>query len=469
MDFEWDDQDDLQINAEDRERENLALLERRWTVREHQQVLRRRSAAGSLTEAEADELRGFDRELETIVLDLFALNMGLVRSYVARFTGKSSNLAEDLESAGRVGLMQAIDSFQPGRGGFGTWAYKPVKREILLAVRHADHQHLNASDFDRRPAVLRAAEAWAASHPADTPQDIVAIAKAANTTVPQTRRILHSVRLESLNAPSSGLDSSTLAERIGDQGPTVEEQALLALDVHSLWQGIDLLDAREIYVLTRRFGLDGEAEQTLEAIGRTLGLSREAVRQIQVKALAKLSHDVFLPRAAEPADPAMGAVGQAELSSPERSADAGSKAAQDAGLATHDARPTGPEREVTTAPDPDSADGENAEDEPSAGGVLSAPTETVDAGAADAGYAPPAGDGRRKDPHTAEQAYPDADGAPLGPPDSWVADPPARVRPPRHHYPSGPIDMQWTAGPSPPPTPLDGSDHDPAAGRADGG
>lgn len=53
-------------------------------------------------------------------------------------------------------------------------------------------------------------------------------------------------------------------------------------------EGLPNLDGRELYVLTRRFGLDGEPEESLRVIGERLGLSREGVRQIQQKALAKL-------------------------------------------------------------------------------------------------------------------------------------------------------------------------------------
>ncbi|WP_192808590.1 sigma factor-like helix-turn-helix DNA-binding protein [Actinomadura montaniterrae] len=56
--------------------------------------------------------------------------------------------------------------------------------------------------------------------------------------------------------------------------------------------GLPNLNTRELYVLTRRFGLDREEEQPLRVIGEQLGLSREGVRRIQQKALAKLNEPI---------------------------------------------------------------------------------------------------------------------------------------------------------------------------------
>ena len=58
--------------------------------------------------------------------------------------------------------------------------------------------------------------------------------------------------------------------------------------------GLAALDARELYVIVRRFGLDGEPEDKLADIGETLALSREAVRQIEAKAIAKIQHPLVL-------------------------------------------------------------------------------------------------------------------------------------------------------------------------------
>ncbi len=60
--------------------------------------------------------------------------------------------------------------------------------------------------------------------------------------------------------------------------------------------GLTLLDDRELFVILRRFGLDGADSQNLASLAEMLSLSREAVRQIESKGLGKLQHSVTLRR-----------------------------------------------------------------------------------------------------------------------------------------------------------------------------
>lgn len=84
-------------------------------------------------------------------------NYGLLRKYVKLFTGSASREdAKDFEAAGRLGLMRAIDNYDPYRGSFAQWAFKPIQREVLRAVHSADHNNMNPGDFERRPEILRA-------------------------------------------------------------------------------------------------------------------------------------------------------------------------------------------------------------------------------------------------------------------------------------------------------------------------
>ena len=66
------------------------------------------------------------RQIERINEEIVTLNFGLVRNYVSRFTRASRNGLEDFESAGVVGLMQAIDSYDPAMGPLGQWAFLQV-------------------------------------------------------------------------------------------------------------------------------------------------------------------------------------------------------------------------------------------------------------------------------------------------------------------------------------------------------
>ncbi|MEV5751295.1 sigma-70 family RNA polymerase sigma factor [Actinoallomurus sp. NPDC052308] len=270
---------------------NDELFARCIRVRELLADLRAKVDAGEIDDFSEAALRRTERELEDVTLEIMTANYGLVRRYVAMFTSKCNEHSEDFESAGKVGLLWAISSYDPSRGPFSSWAFKPIQREVLRAVRDADHPNLNPGDFEKRPVILAATQAFSAQFGTDAPYDYADIARRAGTTEAQVRRVLDAPRLDSLHAPSggSGEEETPWAERLADPSPSVEDEVLLRFDLRTVSDhGLPGLDARERYVLTRRFGLDGEPEEPLHLIGDRLGLSREGVRQIQQKALAKL-------------------------------------------------------------------------------------------------------------------------------------------------------------------------------------
>jgi RNA polymerase sigma factor (sigma-70 family) len=279
-----------QANDDYRSR-NDELFARRMRLQELLADLRAKADAGEIDSLSEAALRRAEYELEGVTLEIMTANYGLVRRYVAMFTSKCNEHSEDFESAGKVGLLWAISSYDPSRGPFSSWAFKPIQREVLRAVRDADHPNLNPGDFEKRPVILAATQEFSAEFGLDAPYDYTDIARRAGTTEAQVRRVLDAPRLDSLHAPSGGSGDEEIPweDRLADPSPGVEEEVLLQFDLRAVsHHGLPGLDAREQYVLTRRFGLDGEPEEPLHLIGDRLGLSREGVRQIQQKALAKL-------------------------------------------------------------------------------------------------------------------------------------------------------------------------------------
>jgi RNA polymerase primary sigma factor/RNA polymerase nonessential primary-like sigma factor len=211
------------------------------------------------------------------------------------FTSRSTEHSEDFESAGKVGLLRAISSYDPARGSFSSWAFKPIQREVLRAVRDADHPNLNVGDFEKRPVIRAAERAFLEEKGTDAPPDYADIAKRAGVSEAQVRRVLAPPRLESLQSSPPGQDEDVVPweDRLTDLSPSLEEDVLVRSYLQAVvGKGLPSLDARARYVLTRRFGLDGEPAQSLRVIGERLGLSREGVRQIQQKALAKLKDPI---------------------------------------------------------------------------------------------------------------------------------------------------------------------------------
>ncbi|GAA4096802.1 MULTISPECIES: sigma-70 family RNA polymerase sigma factor [Actinomadura] len=282
--------------AEEFRSRNDMLFARRKELQQQLTGLRARADADELDMLSELALRRAERELEDVTHEILNMNFGLVRRYVAMFTSRSSEHIEDFESAGKVGLLWAISSYDPDRGPFASWAFKPIQREVLRAVRDADHPNLNPGDFEKRPAILAAERAYLEEAGPDAPVDHAVIARRAGVTEAQVRRVLDAPRLDSLHAPAGGQaeDEAPWEERLADSSPSIETEVLLRLDLRAISsRGLPNLDSRERYVLTRRFGLDGDPEQSLRVIGERLGLSREGVRQIQQKALAKLVEPIM--------------------------------------------------------------------------------------------------------------------------------------------------------------------------------
>lgn len=267
---------------------NSALFQRR---RELQQQL-----------AELDEeiagnrvVHRLRRSIEDVTAEIVQFNLGLVRSYCKRFTANSTrDDSADFEAAGLLGLMRAIDSFDPEQGRFGQWAFKPIQREVLRAVRDADHPNVNLGDFERRPEILRAFRHLQGEDDRYNPT-YAEVATVVGATIDQVRRVLVPPKLESVDQAASEQNDVTLGDTIESTSPgpetvVVSSMMLSALRTH----GLAALDPRELFVIVRRFGLDGEPPEKLAGIGETLGLSREAVRQIEAKAVAKIQHPMVL-------------------------------------------------------------------------------------------------------------------------------------------------------------------------------
>ena len=256
---------------------------------------------GRLPNALRDRRRRLNLDLETVTWDIFEFNKGLVRSYVKKFTSNTSyEDSEDFMSAGSVGLMRAIDSFRVDQGRFGHWAYKPIQREVLRAVRDADYENMNPGDFEKRPDILRAQkELIVESGKEDFHPTLEAVAIKAGVTLKQADRVLNAPKLDSIHAPVGDEGDATVGDMIISSDIDLSDSVVSKLEVEALEAfGLSCLDRRELFVLARRFGLDCEPEQRLSAIGDMLGLSREAVRQVESKALAKLMHPTTLRKIA---------------------------------------------------------------------------------------------------------------------------------------------------------------------------
>jgi DNA-directed RNA polymerase sigma subunit (sigma70/sigma32) len=282
------------VKSSDYEDRNKELFRKRDEVNER---ITAALASETLSNVQRRRLDRSLREVDDLTTDIYELNLGLVRAVVKKFTAHSSvDDALDYESAGVVGLMRAIDSYDPELGSFSSWAYKPIQREVLRAVRANEHRSLNGGDFERRPRILAAEKSLAEE--LGRPATLDEIAAEAEVTREQVRRVVFAPHTGSLNTVVSSDGAATeVGDLVANNESDISDVLSAAALVSSLSSnGIPLLGERELFVLVRRFGLDDEPTQNLSAIGATMGLSREAVRQIECKALARLQHPTILRR-----------------------------------------------------------------------------------------------------------------------------------------------------------------------------
>lgn len=243
------------------------------------------------TAAQRRELGRLARDLDRVTAQMVEANYGLVRKYARRFSGQASQRdVEEYEQAGALGLMAAIDSFDPDAGLFSPWAWRYIQREVLQMVRAVDHPNMNMTDFEVQHKVRAAVREQEERNP-DQPIDRAAAAHAANVTVQQVNRVLDKHILVSADAPVGEGADATVGDFIVQPEADVADEVIAHISQEALERhALPLLKAQELYVLLRYLGMDAEPAEGYQAIGESLGLSREAVRQAYLRAMAKLKH-----------------------------------------------------------------------------------------------------------------------------------------------------------------------------------
>jgi len=196
----------------------------------------------------------------------------------------------DLISEGNIGLMKAVERFNPAKGAklstYGAWWIKQsIKRAlanqsktIRLPVHLVDKitkmrrvAHKLAEELGREPTDAEVAEEMGLPR----------------AKVAQLREV--SVRPASLNAPLGDEDATEFGEIVGDENAQTPFELLRDQTMRAeVREVLRELDPREAEIITARFGLDGNKERTLEEVGRKFKVTRERVRQIQNIALKKL-------------------------------------------------------------------------------------------------------------------------------------------------------------------------------------
>ncbi|GIW86112.1 MAG: hypothetical protein KatS3mg108_0436 [Isosphaeraceae bacterium] len=214
-------------------------------------------------------------------------NLRLVIKIARQYAGGPLTL-EDLVGEGNLGLIRAVECFRPEFGTrFSTYAAHWIKQAIRQALT-------NTTATIRLPAHMvsllrrwsRTARGLARSLGREPSFDEVA--DALRLRFAQREMVAQAMQARRLVHETTEDDSAWSSEEAPDPRPPVELHYELDEQRQAVLRRLERLDHRELTVITLRFGLDGQEPMTLKEIGRRLGITREWVRKIELRAVRKL-------------------------------------------------------------------------------------------------------------------------------------------------------------------------------------
>jgi RNA polymerase primary sigma factor len=196
----------------------------------------------------------------------------------------------DVIAEGNVGLMRAVDRFDPAKGAkLSTYASWWIRQSIKRALSNQGKTirlpvHLGDKILKIRRVALQMSEELGREPTDDELAEEIGIA---SEKISQLKTV--SIRPASLDAPVSDDELTEFGESVADEEAGTPFELLRDKDLQNEVGGLlEELDHREKKIISQRFGFEGGKRKTLQEIGRSLGISRERIRQLENMALTKL-------------------------------------------------------------------------------------------------------------------------------------------------------------------------------------